>query len=79
MKISFWGKSLEIKAKCLQHIVLNDTDEHFIVERPSAYLNNIIIGELYNEIAGIMVIRNLKTRESCEIEFKRKSWSGKNF
>ena len=79
MKINFWGKSLEVKPTSLQHIRLKATNEHFIIERPSAYLSNIIIGELYTEMAGIMVVKNVTTKESCEIEFKRKSWSGMNF
>jgi hypothetical protein len=33
---------------------------------------------MYAEIVGIMTVRNHKTQETCEIEFKKRGWSGKN-
>ena len=33
---------------------------------------------MYAEISGIMVVRNINTLESCEIEFKKRGWGGKN-
>jgi hypothetical protein len=59
MKVNFWGRNLEIKPTSLQHIHLKSTNEHFIIERPSAYLHNLIIGELYAEISGLMLVKNL--------------------
>ena len=78
MKVSFWGKNIEVKPTSQQKIKLKKTDEVFIIERPSAFANNIIFGEMYVEIAGIMVVKNQKTKESCEIQFKTRGWSGKN-
>ena len=33
---------------------------------------------MYVEHNGIMTVKNLKTGDYCEIDFKKKGWSGKN-
>lgn len=77
MKTSFWGKSLEFKPLGFQHVRLKTTGEHFIIDRPSSTVNNLIFGEMYVEHQGLMIIRNLTNHESCEVEFKKRGWSGK--
>lgn len=78
MKYSFWGKSLEIKAIGFQHIVLKGTGDHYTIERPISTVQNIIFGEMYVEHCGICRVRNLTTNEVCEVEFKKRGWSGKD-
>ena len=33
---------------------------------------------MYVEHTGIMTVRNLRSGDFCEIEFKKRGWSGKN-
>eukprot|EP00350_Pseudokeronopsis_sp_OXSARD2_P013576 CAMPEP_0170554092 /NCGR_PEP_ID=MMETSP0211-20121228/11961_1 /TAXON_ID=311385 /ORGANISM="Pseudokeronopsis sp., Strain OXSARD2" /LENGTH=97 /DNA_ID=CAMNT_0010862919 /DNA_START=1082 /DNA_END=1375 /DNA_ORIENTATION=- len=78
MKTAFWGKSLEVKPLGYQNIILKNTQEHFTVDRPSSTVNNIIFGEMYIDQSGPMTVRNWKTGDICEIEFKRRGWNNKN-
>lgn len=84
MKTNFWGKSLEVKPLGLQHVRLHITQEdgevfseHYIIERVSSNVNNLIFGEMYVEHTGIMTVRNLTLKETCQIEFKKRGWNGK--
>lgn len=78
MKTTFWGKSMEIKPIGLEHVKLKTTGEHFVIERPSSTVNNLIFGEMYIEHVGTMTVRNLTTKDYCEIDFKKKGWGGKH-
>lgn len=77
MKTSFWGKSLEVKALGYQNVKLKNTDEHFTIERPTSTVNNLIFGEMYIEHVGLMTVRNMKTQDYIEIDFKKRGWSNK--
>lgn len=78
MKTNFWGKSMDIKPIGLQHVRLKATGEHFIIERPTSSVNNLIFGEMYVEHHGIMTVKNLTNGDVCEIDFKKRGWTGKN-
>ena len=67
MKTTFWGKSMEIKPFGYQNVKLKRTNEHFTIERPSSSVNNLIFGEMYIEHFGVMTVRNLQTKEYCEV------------
>ena len=54
-----------------------DVSEHYIIERVSSNVNNLIFGEMYVEHTGVMNVRNLTRKEKCQIEFKKRGWSGK--
>jgi Oxysterol-binding protein len=77
MKTTFWGKSLEVKPFGLEHVRLKATGEHFTIERPNTQVNNLIFGEMYVEHSGVMTVKNVKSNERCEIDFKKRGWSGK--
>ena len=78
MKTSFWGKSLEVKPLGLINVTLKSTKEHFTIERPNSSVNNLIFGDMYVEHYGKMVVRNCATGDLCEVDFKKRGWSGKN-
>lgn len=78
MKTSFWGKSLEVKPIGLQHVIIKSTEEHYVIERPTSSVNNLIFGDMYIEHTGKLIVRNLNTKSYCEVEFKKRGWSGKN-
>jgi len=78
MKTSFWGKSLDVTPLGYQHVLFKSTQEHFVIERNSSSVQNLIFGEMYIEHYGTMHVRNIANGERCEIEFKRQGWSGKN-
>lgn len=78
MKTNFWGKSLEIKPFGYQNVRLKTTGERFTIERPSSSVNNLIFGEMYVEHSGTMTVRNIRSSEYVEIEFKKRGWGAKN-
>lgn len=77
MKTNFWGKSLEVKPIGYQNVRLKSTGEHFVIERPTSSVNNLIFGEMYVEHHGMMTVRNLKNGEYTEVDFKKRGWGGK--
>ncbi|TNV71218.1 hypothetical protein FGO68_gene15187 [Halteria grandinella] len=84
MKTQFWGKSLEVKPLGYQHVRLHvpmpdgsKKVEHYIVERVSSSVNNLIFGEMYVEHTGVMTVKNLSNGDTCQVEFKKRGWSGK--
>lgn len=79
MKSQFWGKSMEVKPLGLIHIILKKHGgEHYIIERPSTNVQNIIFGNMYIEHVGIMKIHNHKTGHHCEVDFKKRGWGAKD-
>jgi len=81
MKTTFWGKSLEVKPLGFQHVRIRFGDlkstEHYVIERPNSSVNNLIFGEMYVEHFGPMFIKNMQTGDICNVEFKKRGWSGK--
>lgn len=51
--------------------------EHYAIERINSQVHNLIFGEMYVEHTGIMTIRNMQLGEVCQVEFKKRGWSGK--
>lgn len=79
MKTNFWGKSIELKPLGLIHLVFKKfDDEHYLIERASSVVQNIIFGNMYLEHSGTMTVKNLKTGHRAAVEFKKSGWSGKD-
>jgi hypothetical protein len=84
MKTFFWGKSIEVKPLGYQHVKLHvpqpdgsKSVEHYIFERVSSSVHNLIFGEMYVEHTGTMTVKNLSNGDVCQVEFKKRGWSGK--
>lgn len=63
VKSSFKGRSLEFYPQGSTHIVLKGTGEHFVVNRPTNSVHNLIFGTLYIDLGGKSVAINRTTRE----------------
>jgi len=55
------------------------TPQHFVWHRVKTVVHNLIIGSVWVDNYGDMLIRNLKTGDKCTIVFKQRSWWGKNY
>ena len=75
VKIRFWGRSLECIPIGFQRFYFKTTKEIFLVQSPSVYACNIIIGKFFVELGGESKIENVQTKEKAVISFKRKGWS----
>ncbi|KAI9098624.1 Oxysterol-binding protein-domain-containing protein [Phlyctochytrium arcticum] len=87
----FWGKSMEIHPQGMCHVKLpvptpgatasDDTTpvqefEHYSWKKVTTNVNNIIVGKLWIDHYGDMVVRNYRTGEECIITFKPKNAGG---
>jgi hypothetical protein len=71
---------MEVKPLGMIHIVLKKyNNEHYIIERPSSVVQNIIFGNMYIEHVGIMTVKNHHTGHVCEVDFKKRGWSAKDY
>mgnify|MGYP002620472240 CR=1 FL=1 len=77
VKTSFWGKSMEMKAPGTSHIILKKHGDHITYKRPTISIQNIIIGTMYIDYYGDMPYTNHTTKETANLEFKQRSWTGK--
>jgi hypothetical protein len=53
-------------------------DETYHITSPVMSVNGIIFGKPYMDVTGKAIIKNLKTKEHCEIEFHKRGWKGQN-
>jgi len=77
-KMAFNGTHIKATPLGYQHVTLKGYDEHYVIERPLTYVNNIIIGKMYVEHSGHMIVRNLKNGMVAKIEYKPAGWTKKN-
>jgi hypothetical protein len=52
--------------------------EHYSWNKVTTAVQNIIVGKLYIEHYGDMVIKNHRTGDECVLSFKQRGWGGKN-
>lgn len=71
---------MEVKPLGMIHVVMKGFDnEHYTIERPSSIVNNIIFGNMYIDHVGLMRVVNHRTGHVCEIDFKKRGWSAKDY
>ncbi|KAJ3140607.1 hypothetical protein HDU90_007909 [Geranomyces variabilis] len=85
VKSKFWGKSLEIHPLGLCHVRLpvykpGSPDivetEHYSWKKVTTVVNNVIVGKLWMDHYGDMVVKNWRTGEECIVTFKPKPTGG---
>lgn len=67
-----WGKSLELIPEGTGHIVIGD--EHYTWRKVTTSINNIIVGKIWLDHFGTMVIKCLSTGVECCIDFHQTGW-----
>ena len=70
----FKGNVLEVNPSGSFHVLIHATKEHFVWHRVKTVVNNIIIGTLWVDNMGEMLIKNLSTGETALLNFKQKGW-----
>ncbi|KAJ3160844.1 hypothetical protein HDU86_008204 [Geranomyces michiganensis] len=85
VKSKFWGKSLEIHPLGLCHVRLpvykpGSSDivetEHYSWKKVTTVVNNVIVGKLWMDHYGDMIVKNWRTGEECIVTFKPKPTGG---
>ena len=67
-----WGKSLELIPEGTGHIVIGD--EHYTWRKVTTSINNIIVGKIWLDHFGTMVVKCHSTGVECSIEFHQTGW-----
>jgi len=73
---SFGGNSLEIDTNAKSHVFFPETRDHFFFTNPKAKVHNILLGKMWVEHFGDLVISNMKNGEKCVISFKKAGFFG---
>jgi oxysterol-binding protein 1 len=69
---------LEIFPQGVCHVILKGTNEHFTWKKVTTCVNNLIVGKLWIDHYGDMVVTNHSTGETCTLTFKAAGWRGKS-
>jgi len=76
-KTKFWGKSVEFTPQgTLQLQLPGYDDEIYTWNLPKCVVHNVIIGKLWMEQVGTMVITNQKTKHKCSLSFRSSANKG---
>ena len=68
---------MEFKPIGFKYFHFTDTDETILITRPKNSANNLIMGHLYIDVHGDMILENQKTKEIAKIHFSKKGWTDK--
>eukprot|EP00744_Colponema_vietnamica_P003423 GILI01005248.1.p1 GENE.GILI01005248.1~~GILI01005248.1.p1 ORF type:complete len:751 (-),score=212.57 GILI01005248.1:384-2636(-) len=74
VKSKFWGKSMDIIPQGSPHILFPSHGDDFTWTKATSTVHNLIMGKLYLEHHGTMVITNRATGDVAEIELQKKKW-----
>eukprot|EP01129_Flabellula_baltica_P005288 TRINITY_DN1900_c0_g1_i2.p1 TRINITY_DN1900_c0_g1~~TRINITY_DN1900_c0_g1_i2.p1 ORF type:complete len:309 (+),score=64.11 TRINITY_DN1900_c0_g1_i2:56-982(+) len=67
----FLGNVVEIDTHARNHFEIKGTGEHFFYTAPSARLHNIIIGSMWLQHCGDLVIQNSNTGDVASVHFRK--------
>ncbi|KAI8817986.1 Oxysterol-binding protein-domain-containing protein [Fimicolochytrium jonesii] len=85
VKSKFYGKSLTVQPMGICHVRLPvytpgsadvQETEHYTWKKVTTNVNNVIVGKLWMDHVGDMVIKNWRTGEECTVTFVSKAGGG---
>eukprot|EP01099_Mayorella_cantabrigiensis_P001636 TRINITY_DN1733_c0_g1_i1.p1 TRINITY_DN1733_c0_g1~~TRINITY_DN1733_c0_g1_i1.p1 ORF type:complete len:525 (-),score=112.63 TRINITY_DN1733_c0_g1_i1:318-1799(-) len=76
-KTKLLGNSIDLFTNARTHISFPNTDDHFYYTTPKTRAHNIIIGRTWVDHYGDLTLTNIKTGESCVLNFIKCGWLGK--
>jgi hypothetical protein len=72
----FLGNSISIDTQAKTHIYFPGKKEHYSFTAPTTKVHNLILGKMWIEHIGELNVTNLKTRDTCIINFKKCGFFG---
>jgi len=73
----FLGNYIDLSPGSRTHVYFPKTRDHFVYSvLPTTRVNNLIIGSIWIDHFGTLVINNLKNGESCSLTFEKCGWLG---
>ncbi|EFA79665.1 oxysterol binding family protein [Heterostelium album PN500] len=76
LKSKFYGNSSEVEIAGTNHFILNKTGEHYTWGHLVTSCHNIIIGYMWLDHYGDLVIENHTTGDKCVLKFAKSGWLG---
>lgn len=74
LKNKFWGKSLEIFPTGLNHIEIPEYGDHYVFEHVTTCVHNIVVGRMWLDNYGEIVIENRNSGDNCVLTFNKTGW-----
>ncbi|KAH9302595.1 hypothetical protein KI387_014178, partial [Taxus chinensis] len=71
IKNKFWGRSVEILPAGIFHLHFPKYNDHYTWNKVSSSVHNIIIGKLWLDTYGEMLVQNHRTKEAGRIHFHK--------
>jgi len=73
-KTKFMGTYLDVFPFNLSRVRLKSTGEVFCLKSPRNIVYNILLGRMWIDTCGPMLVRNVTTGDRCELEFSACGW-----
>ncbi|GLJ22527.1 hypothetical protein SUGI_0424110 [Cryptomeria japonica] len=71
IKNKFWGRSVEVLPAGIFHLHFPKYNDHYTWNKVSSSVHNIIIGKLWLDNYGEMLVHNHRTKEVARIQFHK--------
>jgi len=78
MSSKFRGNSLEIVPLGIAHLKFTESGNHYTWRKVTTIVHNIVLGKLWVDQVGEMVIKNLKTGDTCQLKYHPTTYFGKH-
>jgi len=79
LKTKFTGNALDCQGLGISHVLLKKTGDLYTWEPVKTIVHNLIIGKLWVDNFGDLVITNKKTGETANVNLKQCGWFSKNW
>jgi len=71
---NFLGNSLEVSTNSKSYVYMKQSKEEFIILAPKIRVYNLIMGSMWMEYFGDLIVDNLTTGSTCTIKFSKSGW-----
>lgn len=78
LEMRFWGTKLEVFPQGPTELRLVRRNEVFSLERPATCAENLLVSSFFVDNYGEFRVKNLGNALSCDLEFKRRGFDGRN-
>ena len=70
---------MELKPVGYKYVEFPDHNEIISVKRPNNSANNLVVGTLYLDTHGDLILNNMKTKEQAKVYFTRMGWTKSSY
>jgi len=71
MRSKFWGQRIEVSFPGTVHLLFPDTGDHYVWNKASCWIHNIVLGNLWAEWHGPVTVHNLRTGDTASLRLPK--------